>query len=450
MREFLEKIRKDGIDGLTVSKLIEKHKAIHTKSILLYERYKASASGVPILSRKPIDYEDFETDSLKRIDNKVNNKLNNSFDAEIVDTKIGYMFGHPISYEIDKEKQVKESLSSAIKDFVIINNTDDKDAEFGKKAAICGYSARLAYIDKDGNERIMNVNPWEAIFLGDSDYTAPEYALRYFPIGDNAVQAEFYDSEKYYIFESRNRGIFELKEATQHTFDYCPLFGLPNNEELMADSEKVLNLIDAYDRTLSDANNEIEQYRLAYLIFKGMGVDDETLAQVNRHGIFELFGDKDEISYLTKNINDTMIENHLNRLEENIMRYAKSVNFSDDAFGGNISGVAMRFKLLALENKCITMERKMTVALRYQFKVICSAWAKKNICANDDYLAIWFGFKRNIPVNLLDEAQTTAQLKGLVSDKTRLSLLTFVDDADYELEEIEKEGDDSYGDNSIF
>lgn len=450
MRKLLDKIRNNGIDGLVVSELIEKHKSSHTKSRMLYERYKASAAGVPILTRKPVDYEDFETDLVKRIDNKVNNTLNNSFDAEIVDTKIGYMFGHPISYEIDKERQTNESFLNEIKDFGIINNIDDKDAEFGKKAAICGYSARLAYVDKKANVRIMNINPWEAVFLGDSDYTEPEYALRYFHTDDYTVQAEFYDAEKYYTFESKNGGTFEPRGESIHTFDYCPMFGLPNNEELISDSEKVLNLIDAYDRTLSDANNEIEQYRLAYLIFKGMGVDDETISQLNRSGIFELFGEKDEVSYLTKNINDTMIENHLDRLEENIMRFAKSVNFSDDAFGGNISGVAMRFKLLALENKCITMERKMTAALRYQFKVICSAWAKKNVCVADDYISVWFGFKRNIPVNLLDEAQTTAQLKGLVSDKTRLSLLTFVDDADYEIEEMGKEGGDVYEGNSVF
>lgn len=162
-------------------------------------------------------------------------------------------------------------------------------------------------------------------------------------------------------------------------FDYCPLYGLPNNEELKGDAEKVLSLINAYDRTLSDASNEIEQYRLAYLILKGMGADEETLQMLKKTGVFNLYDEKEDVKYLTKDINDTMIENHLNRLEENILRFAKSVNFSDEQFAGNISGVAMKFKLMALENKCITMERKMTAALRYQFKVLCSAWAKRGL-----------------------------------------------------------------------
>ena len=434
----MEQIQKEGITGSLVGKMIEEHAATRAKLISAYERYKASLEGVPILQRKPIEYEDFETGAIRRIDNKVNNRLNNSFDAEIVDTKTGYMFGHPINYELDETAQTLKSLSEAIKEFNLRNNVEDKDSEWGKKAAICGYSTRLAYIDTEGKERIMNVNPWDVILLCTEDMTEPQYALRYYYVGDAEIQAEFYDKDMVHTFSNKNNGFGYTDVPRAHLFDYCPLFGLPNNEELMADAEKVYSLIDAYDRTLSDANNEIEQYRLAYLVLKGMGADDETLEQLKRSGVFELLGDNDEVSYLTKNINDSLIENHLNRLEENIMRFAKSVNFSDESFG-NISGVALRFKMMALENKCITMERKMTAALRYQYKVLCSAWAKRGICSESDYLNVWFQFKRNIPVNVLEEADTTMKLKGLVSEATRLSQLSFVDDVDYELEQMEQE-----------
>lgn len=438
MRTFLKEIDENKINGEIIAKIIEKHKPIREKCLLLYERYKASVGGVPILSRRPAEYRDFETDTIKRLDDKVNNRLNNAFDAEIVDTKIGYMLGSPISYEPDEGAKVNESMKQALADFVVRNNVSDKDAELGKKAAICGYAARLAYIDPEGNERIMNIDPWEAVFLTETDYTEPKYALRYFFVDEDTLQAEFYDRKKYYIFQSKNNGVFTAGKSDVHTFDFCPLFGFPNNEEMMADAEKVFTLIDAYDRTLSDANNEIEQFRLAYLVVSGAGVDDEELQEANRRSLLEL-PDDTSAEYLTKDVNDTMIENHLDRLEENILRFSKSVNFSDEAFGGNISGIAMRFKLMALENKCIATERKMTAALRYQFKVICSAWAKRNICSPDDYLSVWFGFTRNLPANLLDEAQTTAQLKGFVSEKTRLSLLSFVDDVDYEMEQMDED-----------
>ena len=217
------------------------------------------------------------------------------------------------------------------------------------------------------------------------------------------------------------------------------MFGVENNRDQKGDAEKIYSLINAYDRTLSDASNEIEQYRLAYLILKGIGADEDTMDAFKKGGLIELLGDNDEVKYLTKDINDTMIENHLNRLEENIMRFAKSVNFSDESFGGNITGVAMKYKLMALENKCITMERKFVSSLRYQFKILFSAWAKLHGLKKEDYLKVFYSFKRNLPDNLLEEAQVQQQLKGLVSETTRLGLFSQVDDVQFEMDEMKKE-----------
>ncbi|MFJ7841596.1 phage portal protein [Lysinibacillus sphaericus] len=439
--KYLKQFKVQGANPQLIAKAIEEHKYDKEKRLSFYERYKASTEGVPILTREAVDYEEFETGAIKRIDNKVNNRLNNPFDAEIVDTKVGYMFGYPIGYEIEeKSKDILVKMKDEVNDFRLRNNVEDKDSEWGKKAAICGYSARMAYIDKEGKERIVNIDPWETIIISSTDYTEPEFAIRYFNIDDDKQRVEFYDNAYFYAFETGANGL-EQVDKSLHTFDYCPLWGLPNNEELMADAEKVFALIDAYDRTFSDASNEIEQYRLAYLILKGVGADEETLSEIKKSGVFELFDEHDEVGYLTKDINDTMIENHLNRLEQNILRLAKSVNFSDESFAGNVSGVAMKYKLMSLENKCVTMERKMTAALRYQFKVICSTWAKKGICSKEDYLKLWFSFRRNVPANLLEEAQTATTLMAITSHKTALSTLSIVDDVDYEMEQRELERD---------
>lgn len=432
-RKYIAAIKEKGITGDIVSEIINAHKKDHDRMINLYNRYRVDKNGPAIFNRSAIEYTPLNGSGVLRLDDKVNNQLNNAFDADIVDTKIGYMFGHPISYNVDKKN---EAWETEVKNFLLRNNVEDIDAEWGKIATICGYAGRLTYIDKEGQLRIENIDPWEVVFLG-KDITEPEYSLRYYSI-DNIEYAEFYD-ETYVYFFSSEKGKYTMMEQKPHLFDYNPLFGVPNNKELKGDAEKVLSLIDAYDRTLSDVSNEIEQYRLAYLILRGMGLDDDQIEELKKTGVFQLFDEKDDVKYLTKDINDALIEHHLDRLEENILRFAKSVNFSDEQFAGNISGVAMKFKIMALENKCIVMERKMTAALRYQFKLLCSAWAKKGICSKEDYLKVWFSFKRNLPVNLLDEAQTTAALRGHVSEKTRLSLLSFVDDVDYEIEEMRKE-----------
>lgn len=441
MKEYIPYIKENGIDGKVIAEIINDHKSERNRMKELYERYKTEPEGVPILKRAPINYGTYDTKDAVRIDDKVNNQLNNSFDADIVDTKIGYLFGHPINYHVDDNEQ----LESTLQDFIKVNSSDDMDSEVGKKAAICGYGARLLYIDLDGDERIRNIDPWETIILAESDVSEPTYAIRYFKstVIESGKRksvwiAEFYDDEYIWYFKQGSNG-YELVDLGIHMFDYCPLFGIPNNEEMQGDAEKVLKLIDAYDRTFSDASNEIEQYRLAYLVLRGVGLDDEGKEELKKSGVFQLMDKDEDVGYLTKDVNGQLIEDHLDRLEQNILRFAKSVNFADEEFSGNSSGIAMKFKLMALENKCVVMERKFSAALRYQFKVLCSAWSKRGKCESGDYLDIWMQFKRNLPANISDEADASLKLKGLVSESTRLSLLSFVDDVDHELYHMQQD-----------
>lgn len=444
MRNFKREIDKNGINETLVSEIFSAHEDELKRMKNLYNRYRVAKDSVPIMERQPVKQASYDVSRVQRLDDKINNKLNNPFDADIVDTKVGYMFGHPITYEFDTgedENTTDIFIKDELERFLLRNNAEDQDSELGKFAAICGRGSRLAYIDMDGKEAIRIIDPWEAIHIGD-DISKPDYSLWRYHDGEQEI-IEFYDRFDRYVFADG-----ELVDITKHLFDYNPLFGVANNKELQADVEKVLALIDAYDRTLSDASNEIEQWRLAYLILKGggMGDVDEFMEQAKKGGVFELMGDDDDVKYLTKEVNDEMIENHLDRLDENIIRFAKSVNFGDESFGGNITGVALRFKIMAFENKCITMERKFTSSLRYQFKVIFSAWRKRMASiSEEDYLRVWFGWKRNLPQNIADEADTTAKLKGHVSERTRLSKLSFVDDVDYEMEQMALEAK-LYGD----
>jgi SPP1 family phage portal protein len=435
-----ELIRLNGqVTSDIVKDLIDDHAPKRAKMLSLYNRYKTV--DLPILNR---EFED---------ENKINRKLNNSFDSEIVDTKVGYFIGYPISYQVDKEQPGAEKINATLQDFKLRNNIDDLDSETVKMATICGYAARLLYIDRDGLERAMNVNPWEVILIYDRSINEPQFALRYYDITvkegkqeKTRTRVEWYDDTTvtYYIQDDSGEYVPDTTEPVNpqpHLFDLVPLIVFPNNEEQQGDAEKVLNLIDAYDRTMSDVNSEIEQFRLAYMAFYGYDPDEATLSMARHTGAFGLDekGEGVGIEFITKDMNDTAIENHLNRLEGNIMRFGKSVNMTDESFASNLSGVAIKYKLMALENKCITLERKMTASLRQQFKVLATAWAKKGILM--DYTNIFFDFKRNLPVNLTDEADSTGKLKGNVSERTRLSQLSFVDDVEWELEEMAKDNE---------
>ena len=93
--------------------------------------------------------------------------------------------------------------------------------------------------------------------------------------------------------------------------------------------------------------------------------------------------------------------------------------------------------MLSLENKCITTERKFTRALRKQFEIIFSAWNLQGWSFKLENLE--FKFTRNLPLDLTYHADVSQKLAGLISDETRVSLLPFVSDVDYELEKMQED-----------
>ncbi|HFK1403109.1 TPA: phage portal protein [Bacillus cereus] len=420
-----------------LKKIIDEFEPLKQRMINRYERYKASEKGVPIFTRE------FKGDGNK---DKVNNKLNNDFFSEIIDTKIGYMFGLPVSYSLDHED---DEVLKRIQDFLKANHIEDADAETGKFASICGYGARLLYHDKEGIEKVMNIKPYEAIFLTNSSVAEPSYAIRCYPIkvidGDDfkdGYKVEFYNETN--IIEYTGEDLDKLQETNRipNLYKGVPLIGFPNNEELQGDVDKAIALIEGYDRSFSDVNSEIEQFRLAYMIFKGVDIDDATIKKLKQTGALDV-GESGEASFLTKDLNDNILEHHLDRLEKNICRFTKHVNLSDESFGGNLTGVAIRYKLLALETKSGTLEMKFTKSLRQQFKLLFDAWNLRSNKGELDYLCMTFQFTRNLPANLADEADVQSKLQGLVSEETRLSMLSVVSDPKAEIQKMQEEEADS-------
>lgn len=442
----IEYIDKKGVDTYIISKIIEKHlpNSIYNKK--LYDRYTCVKEGVPIFGRHP-RFED--TDA-------INNRINNDFFSEIVDFKTGYFAGVPIAYSYsntqDAKDEIGESLRDeahkAISDFITRNNMYDVDMETTKYASICGYSGRLLYLD-NGIERVMPIAPYEAAILSNTDISEPKYAVRYYTTtaidGTVYYKVAFYcpDSIKHYEGTSYY-GLTELVDKEERNmYDTCTLQGIANNKELVGDAEKVLELIDTYDRNISDASNDLESFSNAYMVIENLMLDDNDIERAQANGILQVNTGayNGKVYFLTKDMSDTYMSNQLARIEKNIYRFSKTPNLSDEAFG-TASGVALKFKLTGLEAKCGMFQAKMVSAGVYMFKALANSLAKKTI--KIEPLQVIMDFSRNFPLDLLSEAQAVGQLisTGVVSKRTAISQLSFVDDPDYELDLIEEEKND--------
>lgn len=436
-------IEKNGVDEKIIRRILDKQrpKKEHMKD--LYNRYKICENGVPIFTRSFTD------------ENAINNKVNNDYFGEIINTTVGYMATN-FSYAYSQDAENFETNKEVLEKFCVRNKISNIDMEIIKFSQICGYVGRMMYINLDGEESIRAVEPFNCTFLSKTEIFEPEFSI--YDIDTEEIdenfeiqkckKIEFYDSQNIYYFKTGKDG--DIIEDTDdkgrhmapHLFDYNPFQGIPNNVELMGCGEKILAQIDAIDRTLSDCNSEVEAFKLAYMIITGARIDEEELEKAKRTGAFNIPGRSNgevNINYLVKAINDTFVENHLNRLDKGIYKFSQTPDLNDEAFNGTTSGIAMKFKLFPLETRCSMLERKLDAANMYMFKVLSTSWKKKAI--DFDPLEVTIEYKRNIPLDLEYYASTLSQLKGNVSDQTALNLMPFIENADYELDLMKSEAD---------
>ncbi|MCS7228043.1 MAG: phage portal protein, partial [Endomicrobia bacterium] len=251
-----------------------------------------------------------------------------------------------------------------------------------------------------------------------------------------------YDDKYITYFIQDNYGNYildpdEPKNPQEHLFDKVPIIEFPNNNERLNDFYKVENLIDAYDRVISDVQNEIEEFRQAYLKFTGAEIDAETISKARQTGAFSL-PDGADAEYLVKNINSEFIEKHKKELRDNIFRFSKTIDTNSETFTGSVaSGEARKWIMTALEFKASIKEMKFRKSLYEMFSVLSTAWKKKgiNITAND----IQITFDRNFPQELKLEAEILEKLMGRISTRTALELFSPVRDVDAEIKRIQEE-----------
>lgn len=445
---FIEAIDKKGISAALLSKLLERCRPCldHVKD--LHDRYEIRENAVPIYGRTP---------RFKDAGEAINNKVGNDFFGEIVDIKTGYFAGKPVTYSYSRTDESREdtgggeaveTAAKALSDFVTRNNLYDVDQEVTKLAAIGGYAGRLFYVDTEGRERVMALPGYQTVILSRTEMTEPRYGVRVVKsvdIDNNPrYTAEFYDERQITFFKGRDlAALAQDGPPKPHLFEGCPLQGIPNNAELMGDAERVLDEIDAYDRTLSDANNDTEAFANAYMVFENLVMDDDGMRAASASGVISFQQTSQDfpakVHYLEKDINDAFLEHHLDRLEGNIYRFSKTPNLTDESFG-TASGVALKFKITGLETKCGMFQAKLQSAGIYMFKLLATSWAKKSIPV--DPLQCFMSFKRNFPLDLVSEAQAAATLIGAgLPKEVAFSQLSFIDDVDYVMDLIDQELD---------
>ena len=204
-----------------------------------------------------------------------------------------------------------------------------------------------------------------------------------------------------------------------------PVIRYDNNDNNLGDYESVVSLIDAYNKAQSDTANDFEYFTDAYLKVTGTTLDPEQAQQLKELRVFNFPDAEGDVAFVTKEMNDTALENYKNRLDKDIHKFAMVPNMTDENFAGNASGVAMAYKLQGLEFLTGVKEQKFRKGLLRRVELITNILSIK---MNKELLFtdIGFTFTRNNPKNLVEIVKMATDLTGVISEESQLDMLPMI------------------------
>jgi len=374
---------------------------------------------------------------------KPNNKIVNPYANYITDIMTGYFIGEPVTYNSEDTDLLNEL--NAIYNY---NDEAAENAELAKDASIYGIAYEMLYLEDSENKpiRFKKLDAEGCIPIYDN--TVEEdllFFIRYFDekdilSGKVTTFVEVY-SKTYIQLWELNNGSMKLVEERTHQFQDVPIVIYKNNEEELGDFETVISLIDAYDKIQSDSVNDMEYFADAYLALTGVdGLEAEDVRNMKENRVITL-PEGSSAQWLIKTISDTYIENLKNRIDSDIHKFSKTPPMTDENFAANASGVAMKYKLMGLENTTSKKERAFKKGLQRRIELICNMLNVMG--ASYDYRAVNIIFKRNIPANLLEVADVINKIGHVLSKETQIKLLPL--DIDYETEKKRIEEEEAAG-----
>lgn len=372
---------------------------------------------------------------------KPDNRLAVNFPRYITETFMGYAYGIPI-----RKSHPDEKTDEAIHAFENNNEITDHEYELFRKACIYGHAWEYFYQDENAETKMTVFNPIELFAVYDDTVkNRALFAIRY---GRHSIESENAGVAFGEILTRDSIREFDngkLGEEIINPYGMIPCVEYRLNDERMGIYEEVTGLVEAYNHAIGEKANDVDAFAEAYLAVLGAEIDETGYYKIRDNRLINLYGTNDAkdilVQFLQKPTADGTQENLLNRLENLIYQTSMVANISDESFGNATSGTALAYKLQAMSNLALGFDRKIEKSLRKRYKIFCSL--STNVSNKDAWKDIEIRTSRNLPKNIPEEAQTAAQLSGIVSQETQLSVLSIVPDVSAEIERIESEKEEN-------
>jgi len=372
----------------------------------------------------------------KFITERTNLKVNINFVKKFVIEETSYTAGNKANYtDINNDKASLKAITRTVRGW-----KEEHDSNLLNKALTYGRAWELYYRDKNENLKAIIETPKSAFLIKDG-FDEPLYFVRMYT-QDELTVVEAYD-DKYMYKKSGDfplSGIdFEGMTSTLHGFGDVPVSECEISEDkyFFIIYTDIKGLQDAYETNLSDIVNEISDFRNAYLTVKNARFEnpDIDLPAMKAMGILQ----EGDWAWLTKDINDGFIQNTLKTLEDKMYQITSHIN-TNEKLQSNLSGAALRSRMLSLEQKCSLNGKALINAMRRRLKFI---FYIENMLESTEYdwRDIDISIAPNIPMddNIIADIISKIGESGVVSKETFRKQISFVDNPEVEAEKVKAE-----------
>ena len=358
------------------------------------------------------------------------NKVVVNFCQLITETYNGYLTGQPIRYS-------GEDISNII-DILNYNDVVTEDTELLQNALIFGVGYEVNYIDGWGQQRFKTLDPRTVIPVYDDSLDQNLKAvIRFYAspvVDDTNTIVEVYDSNKVDTYTSNDLySSFNLVSSYPHYFKQVPITVFPLNKEQESIYAQIISLQDAYNNIVSGELDVFDQFADSYLVLKGVTADSDDVAAMREDKIILLDDDADAF-FLTKNLAQAQAMEQIDNIQEQIYKVSLCPDFASDKFAAQ-TGIALKYKLIGFENRAAQIANRMRQALQRRIELINAITNLTDMTWRD----IDIIFTRNLPENVEDYTTLINGLRGVVSDRTLLAQVPFIDNVDDEIAQVKQE-----------
>lgn len=355
----------------------------------------------------------------------------------------GYTVGQPISIgATDTDMEL-----TSIDDFNTYNDIDALNRELVYDASRFGRAFELHYFDEFEQPAVALIDAKEMFTVRSADVKKEIIAAVHCPIYNGKMFVTVYTDKEIVSYDNN----WQETNRKPNPYNMVPVVEWQNTRDRLGDWEKGIPLIDAYDAAESDTANYMSDLNDAMLVIKGdvesTGMNASDIMQMKQANMLVLESGVGhngqqtslEAGYIYKQYDVSGVESYKTRLIKDFFRIVGLPNLQDDATFSATSGIAIRYKLVDLQQVTSVKRGFFIKALKRRYKLLQSL--SENLKGFEAVNAnlLTFTFHENLPTDVWAEIQAAINSGMEVSQETLMESASFTD-ARKEKSRLLKEG----------